>query len=735
MGAVDGAPLQLDVLGTTVVRSADGPMAVRRRERDVLTALALTPGSSLAVSDVADAVWAEAVPPSGAVTIQNHVSRLRRGIGRDVVLTDEVGYRLGPRWSLDIDRRSELVARAASWGRVGQAHRAVEGLDDALALTRGLAFADLGESTLAARARSHHAATTSSIEDDLLLALITAGATARAAIEAGRLVDAEPFREVRWAALAVALYRDGRRRDAVRALRRGQEALRERAGLDVGPTLRRLESLIFDDDPALLTAPPAQLLGRTTTTDERPAPVGRIVDAASAASTGDGFAAAARAAQADLRFADAADAWRLAAECSAMEVGTDAAATIRLRLDEAEALALAGDDRCGTVVNDVLAAAEAAGGDLFGRAASALCRLGPFPSTGPRNQEIADTIERAILAVDTIAARAECHGEAGLFYSLAGDVDLAHHHYERSLEAARATGDPRLVLDALSATYAIVTHPRDQARRSALAAEMLATAERTDDDDGRFSALHLYFAIQVIDADPLVRTTFRHQEALARSLRTAVRRWMAAYQRACLAFLDGRLDDALEVAEDAFATAPVAPARATAAYGMQLLLVRVAQGRGEELAPLVDGAVADEPGLPGWRAVAAWLASLRGDHERVAAECRALHDGLALPPDMTWGGSVVLLARAVAAAGLTEAIGTLTDLLAPYSGQFTWWGAGTVGPFDLALAELAVARGDLASARHHHEVASRAVAALGAVVYQPDLDALAAALGDGPIEG
>ena len=73
---------------------------------------------------------------------------------------------------------------------------------------------------------------------------------------------------------------------------------------------------------------------------------------------------------------------------------------------------------------------------------------------------------------------------------------------------------------------------------------------------------------------------------------------------------------------------------------MQLLLVPVAQGRGDELAGLVDAAIVDQPELPGWRAVAAWLASMLGDRARVAHECQLLADGRALPPDMTWGGSV-----------------------------------------------------------------------------------------------
>jgi DNA-binding SARP family transcriptional activator len=723
--------LGLEVLGTTVVSRNGEVLALRQRERDVLAGLALVRDGPMSVTDLAEVVWAGTPPATAAVTLQNHVSRLRRGVGRSSIRTEVGGYQLGPGWIRDIDRRAAAVAQAASWRRVGRADLAIGALDEAIGLQRGVPFSDLGASAAVTVERRRHAEIARSIEDDLVVALLLAGAIGRAVIDAEVLAVAEPFREVRWAALAVALYRDGQRREAVRALRRGQEVLRSRVGLDVGPTLQRLESLVFDDDPALLSASPMQLLSRSDAGDGD-ATLGLVLPTSTEEliSASD-LARAAREAIDDDRFADAAELWRLAADRSAQEEGADAVATLHLRLDEAEALELAGDERRAAVVQAAVEAASAVGGDVLGRAASALCRLGPFTGPGPRNEEAAALMERAIGGVEDPAILSECHGEAALFASLTGEVELADRHYEQSIAIARATGDPRLLLDALSATYAIVTHPSDQRRREALAAEMLAVAERSDDDDGRFTALHLYFAVQVIGADPLVRTTFRHQEALARSLRTAARRWMVAYQRACLAYLDGRLDDALEIAEDAFATAPVAPARANSAYGMQLLLVRVAQGRGQELAELVDAAIEEQPELPGWRAVAAWLASMRGDRDRVARECQLLDDGRALPPDMTWGGSAMILARAAAAVGLTGSLATFTDLLRPFSGQFTWFGAGTVGPFDLALAELALAAGDRDLAQHHLAVARRAVTAIGAVVFQPDLDAVRAALDAG----
>lgn len=95
---------------------------------------------------------------------------------------------------------------------------------------------------------------------------------------------------------------------------------------------------------------------------------------------------------------------------------------------------------------------------------------------------------------------------------------------------------------------------------------------------------------------------------------------------------------------------------------------------------------------------------------------------------MTWGAAVMLLARAAARIEHREAIATLTTLLGPHSGLFSWYGSGTVGPFDLALAELALAAGDRNTARLHIDAAQTQIDRIGATVYRPDLDSIRAQL-------
>lgn len=59
----------------------------------------------------------------------------------------------------------------------------------------------------------------------------------------------------------------------------------------------------------------------------------------------------------------------------------------------------------------------------------------------------------------------------------------------------------------------------------------------------------------------------------------------------------------------------------------------------------------------------------------------------------------------------------------------TWIGSTTVGPFGLALAELAITTGDLPAAQTHLQHAQRAVDRLRAVVFQPDINDIRSRIG------
>ena len=69
------------------------------------------------------------------------------------------------------------------------------------------------------------------------------------------LTGQQPFRERRWALLALAQYRSGRQADALASIRSARRALGQELGLDPGSELVALESRILAQDPGLTDRP------------------------------------------------------------------------------------------------------------------------------------------------------------------------------------------------------------------------------------------------------------------------------------------------------------------------------------------------------------------------------------------------------------------------------------------------------------------------------------------------
>jgi hypothetical protein len=84
----------------------------------------------------------------------------------------------------------------------------------------------------------------------LLQAHIALGETDSVAERAGQFVAAHPFRERRWCALMLALYRCGRQSEALAAAARLRRTLAIELGVDPSPDVRRLEEQILQQNPS-----------------------------------------------------------------------------------------------------------------------------------------------------------------------------------------------------------------------------------------------------------------------------------------------------------------------------------------------------------------------------------------------------------------------------------------------------------------------------------------------------
>src|SRR3954451_7238856 len=224
-------PLEAMVDGTTVSLGGAG-------QRAVLAILLADAGAVVGVERVIDGIWDQAPPATAANVVQGYVSALRKGLGRDAIVTHGRGYsvRVGD-GALDLDRFQRGFEAASAERAAGRAARAAAQLRDALGLWRGSALSDLvhlpGIQAIAHRLDELRlTAVEQRIDADLALArhddLIS---------ELQRLVAEHPYRERLHAQLMLALYRCGRQAEALAAYRATHGMLVETLGIEPGSEL------------------------------------------------------------------------------------------------------------------------------------------------------------------------------------------------------------------------------------------------------------------------------------------------------------------------------------------------------------------------------------------------------------------------------------------------------------------------------------------------------------------
>src|SRR4029450_3586892 len=110
------------------------------KRRAVLALLLLRANEVVSRDRLIDELWEEHPPANASAALQNHVSRLRKELGPDVLVTKESGYLLvvDPD-ALDVRRFETLVAGAEAL----EAPERGGGVDEALSLWRGRALGDL----------------------------------------------------------------------------------------------------------------------------------------------------------------------------------------------------------------------------------------------------------------------------------------------------------------------------------------------------------------------------------------------------------------------------------------------------------------------------------------------------------------------------------------------------------------------------------------------------------------
>ena len=251
----------LRLLGPVEVRSVGGwRQPDRPQQRLVLALLALRAGQVVPVGELIGAVWAEAPPRSARASMQVLVTRLRQA------LAGIPGGRLerrGEGYRLHLEPGQLDVHRFRSLARVGRetadCRAAVAAFDEALALWRGPALADVPGTAKIEAIRSGLAEEYLSAVQDRVGAMLGCGLEWEAAAELPGLLARNPLAERLAGMLMVALYRCGQQADALGVFRDVRARLVSELGIEPGPELQHTHQRILAGDPDLAALPRAQV--------------------------------------------------------------------------------------------------------------------------------------------------------------------------------------------------------------------------------------------------------------------------------------------------------------------------------------------------------------------------------------------------------------------------------------------------------------------------------------------
>jgi DNA-binding SARP family transcriptional activator len=257
------AGVEICLLGPLQVRCDGAVVAVRAgKQRALLAALLLRAGRVVPADRLTELLWApDPPPPTAPVALRNYVMRLRRALGpagEHLIQTRPGGYLITPGGcQLDLSRMEQELAAARVAARQGDWQEAAARADASLSLWRGEPLSDVDLPALTAQhvprlTEMRLQARELRIEADLALAR-----HAEAVTELPQLIAANPVRERLYALLMLALYRCGRRAEALDTYRAARDVLASQIGADPGPELQALQQQILLDDPAL-APPPGQ---------------------------------------------------------------------------------------------------------------------------------------------------------------------------------------------------------------------------------------------------------------------------------------------------------------------------------------------------------------------------------------------------------------------------------------------------------------------------------------------
>lgn len=279
-----------------------------------------------------------------------------------------------------------------------------------------------------------------------------------------------------------------------------------------------------------------------------------------------------------------------------------------------------------------------------------------------------------------------------------------------AVEIARRVGDPGALTVALLCRQLALLGSPDVAERAALAEESYRLAAAGDTQLGVHESL-LTRILCLVERGEIAAATVQVEQmhAAAERDRLPERQWHATVQRASLAILAGRFDEASSLAAQALAVRRDASDPAVShVFLVQAYLCRSETGHVEGLEESIRSLVRDYPAVPAWRCILGLLLAETGrvEQARVLLDELATGDFAAIRRDFLFPAALAWTARLVALLDDAPRARTLHRLLTPYQEQnivVSLYSPGCLGATETYLGLLAATFGDVAAAVRHFE--------------------------------
>ena len=304
-----------------------------------------------------------------------------------------------------------------------------------------------------------------------------------------------------------------------------------------------------------------------------------------------------------------------------------------------------------------------------------------------------DRVEMLELALDRLSG--DSHDRALVLATLCSELVFSTASERRqalareALSIARAHGDEAIILRVLNIAF----NPIEMSEALTWSADALSRAQRLGDPVQLFLAADRRSVAACRAGD--MREVDRCLELMGSTAERLVQpslNWVLAFVRAMRAQVAGDPDEAERLALEALRIGTeIGEPDATIIFGAQLAIVSLQRGIMGDLAPFIEEAAAENPGLPGFVAALAVAHSEGGRTD----EARDLLDELAavdfdVPEDVTWLTTMVSYSDAAIQCGDPRYAAPLFDRLAPWGDLWsTTMGPTVEGPVSLFLGGLA----------------------------------------------